>query len=157
VIEEKIQTLLQEKFQEEAFADCFLLEIKAGANKKIEVFLDSDSGITFDKCQKISRFLEEHIDANGWLGDTYTLEVSSPGVSRPLEQWRQYPRNLGRTLEITLQDKSVRSGVLTAVHPDHILLKEEIKTKEGKKTSIERVETAIPFAHIAKAIVKISF
>jgi ribosome maturation factor RimP len=157
VIEEKIQALLQEKFQEEAFADCFLLEIKAGTNKKIEVFLDSDSGITFDKCQKISRFLEEYIDANGWLGDTYTLEVSSPGVSRPLEQWRQYPRNLGRTLEITLQDKSVRSGVLTAVHPDHILLKEEIKTKEGKKTSTERVETAIPFAHIAKAIVKISF
>lgn len=157
MIEEKIQALLQEKFQEEAFADCFLLEIKAGTNKKIEVFLDSDSGITFDKCQKISRFLEEYIDANGWLGDTYTLEVSSPGVSRPLEQWRQYPRNLGRTLEITLQDKSVRNGILTAVHPDHILLKEEIKTKEGKKTSTERVETAIPFAHIAKAIVKISF
>lgn len=157
MIEEKIQSLLQEKFQEEAFADCFLLEIKEGANKKIEVFLDSDSGITFEKCQKISRFLEEHIDANGWLGDTYTLEVSSPGISRPLELWRQYPRNLGRTLEITLQDKSVRNGILTAVHPDHILLKEEIKTKEGKKTSIERVETAIPFAHIAKAIVKISF
>jgi len=157
VIEEKIQALLQEKFQEEAFADCFLLEIKEGANKKVEVFLDSDSGITFEKCQKISRFLEEHIDTNGWLGDTYTLEVSSPGISRPLELWRQYPRNLGRTLEITLQDKSVRNGILTAVHPDHILLKEEIKTKEGKKTSIEHVETAIPFAHIAKAIVKISF
>ncbi|MFM8361950.1 MAG: ribosome maturation factor RimP [Haliscomenobacter sp.] len=157
MIEEKIQALLQEKFQEEAFADCFLLEVKEGINKKIEVFLDSDSGITFEKCQKISRFLEEHIDANGWLGDTYTLEVSSPGISRPLELWRQYPRNLGRTLEITLQDKSVRNGILTAVHPDHILLKEEIKTKEGKKTSIEHVETAIPFAHIAKAIVKISF
>lgn len=157
MINEKIEALLQEKFLEEAFADCFLIEIKAGANNKVEVFIDADSGITFEKCQKISRYLEEHIDAQGWLGAQYTLEVSSPGVSRPLVLWRQYPRNIGRTLEVTLQGDSTRKGVLQAVHPDHIVLVEEVRTKEGKKTKKEIVETVIPFEHIIKTVVKVSF
>lgn len=157
MINEAIERLLKEKFQEEAFADCFLIEVKLGANNKLEVFIDSDSGITFDKCQSISRFLEQHIDENNWLGERYTLEVSSPGISRPMTFQRQYPRNIGRTVEVTLQDGSVRKGTLSAVHPENIVLTEEIKTKEGKKTKKEKVETAIPFSQINKTIVKISF
>ncbi|MFM8450078.1 MAG: ribosome maturation factor RimP [Haliscomenobacter sp.] len=157
MIEEKIEALLQEKFLEPDFSDCFLLEIKASANQKIEVFIDADSGITFEKCQKISRHLEEHIDAQGWLGERYTLEVSSPGVSRPLALWRQYPRNIGRNVEVTLEDKSVRTGTLHAVTPDTVVLQEEVKTKEGKKTKKEIVETVIPFSHIVKTVVKVSF
>ncbi|MBK8654752.1 MAG: ribosome maturation factor [Haliscomenobacter sp.] len=156
-ITEKIDSLLQEKFLEEAFADCFIVEIKLGAGNKLEVFADSDSGMTFEKCQRISRYLEEHIDAGGWLGLHYVLEVSSPGISRPLQFWRQYPRNIGRQIEVTLQDGTKRKGVLQAVHPETIVLSEEISRKEGKKTIKEKVETAIPFGHIEKTFVKVSF
>lgn len=149
--------MLQEKFLEEAFADCFIVEIKLGAGNKLEVFADSDSGMTFEKCQRISRYLEEHIDAGGWLGLHYVLEVSSPGISRPLQFWRQYPRNIGRQIEVTLQDGTKRKGVLQAVHPETIVLSEEISRKEGKKTIKEKVETAIPFGHIEKTFVKVSF
>lgn len=156
-ITEKIESLLQEKFLEEAFADCFIVEIKLGTGNKLEVFADSDSGMTFEKCQKISRYLEEHIDAQGWLGTHYVLEVSSPGISRPLQFWRQYPRNVGRPVEVTLLDGTKRKGVLQAVHTENIVLSEETSRKEGKKTIKEKVETAIPFSHIEKTIVKISF
>ncbi len=157
VINEHIERLLAEKFQEEAFADCFLIEVKSGTNQKLEVFVDSDSGITFEKCQQISRYLEQYIDENNWLGEHYTLEVSSPGVSRPLAQYRQYPRNIGRTVEVTLQNGSLCKGTLSAVSPEHIIVTEEVKTREGKKTKKEKVETVIPFSHIHKTVVKISF
>ena len=89
-LEEKIVELLEEKFKEEEFADCFLIEIKLHKHNKLDIFLDSDTGITFQKCQRISRYLESYIDEGGWLGEKYVIEVSSPGLTRPLKLRRQY-------------------------------------------------------------------
>jgi len=83
-ITERIAQLLEEKYStDEAFADCFNVEIELKPGQKLYVFADSDTGMTFEKCQKLSRFLESHLDTNGWLGDKYLLEVSSPGIGRP--------------------------------------------------------------------------
>ena len=158
MIQAKIEDLLEEKFREDEFADCFLIEIKLQGKKKLEVFVDSDSGITFDKCQQISRFLEPHIEEGQWLDEKYILEVSSPGVSRPLQLHRQYPRNIGRTLEVTVRDEEKpRKGILTAVDGQEIVLEETVTVKQGKKKKKEKKETHIPFDAIEKAIVKISF
>lgn len=129
-----------------------------GANKRLQVFIDSDEGITFDTCRRISRYLEEHIDAQGWLGEKYVLEVSSPGVDRPLIMQRQYPKNIGRKLEVKLQDEEkARKGILRLVDADKIVLEEEKTVKNGKKKKKEKVEVEIPFAQIEQAKVKISF
>ena len=74
-LEEKIVELLEEKFKEEEFTDCFLIDIKLHKHNKLDIFLDSDTGITFRKCQRISRYLESFIDEEGWLGEKYVLEV----------------------------------------------------------------------------------
>ncbi|MGB3084756.1 MAG: hypothetical protein WBB21_08575 [Saprospiraceae bacterium] len=58
---EEIQNLLAKKFEEEGFQDCFLVSIEQN-KKNIQVFLDADSGINFEKCQKISRYLEAIFD-----------------------------------------------------------------------------------------------
>ena len=154
---EKIEALLQEKFQEPEFADCFTVEINLQPGNLLEVFVDSDSGMTFEKCQRISRFLEGHLDTNLWLGAEYTLEVSSPGITRPLKFIRQYGRNLGRTLEVSLKVGESKTGILKEVNPESIVLEQEIKWKEGKKNMKGIVQTVIPFENISKAIVKISF
>ena len=157
-MEEKIADLLEAKFLEPEFASCFLIETKMGANKRLQVFIDSDEGITFDTCRRISRYLEEHIDAQGWLGEKYVLEVSSPGVDRPLIMQRQYPKNIGRKLEVKLQDEEkARKGILRLVDADKIVLEEEKTVKNGKKKKKEKVEVEIPFAQIEQAKVKISF
>lgn len=158
MVEEKIVDLLDVKFQEEEFADCFLIETKMGANNKLQVFIDSDEGINFTTCHKISRYLEEHIDAEGWLGEKYVLEVSSPGVDRPLQVMRQYPKNVGRKMEIKVRDEEkVRKGVLKQVDADKIILEEEHITQQGKKKVKEKLEVEIPFVEIEQAKVKISF
>ena len=157
MIEQKIESLLQEKLKEEEFADCFLIESKLHANNKLEVFIDSDSSITFEKCSKISRFLESHIDENNWLGEKYTLEVSSPGLSRPLLFLRQYQKNIGRKVEVVLKDGNTKDGMLLKVDPEKLHLEEKIRLKEGKKKKTQIVETEIPFTEISKTFIKIAF
>jgi ribosome maturation factor RimP len=157
MVEEKIYDLLEAKFAEPEYADCFLIELNLHAGKRLEVIIDADAGVSFDQCTRISRYLESWLDENAWLGDDYTLEVSSPGVSRPLKLWRQYPRNVGRTLEITLKDGHQHSGKLLAIHEGHLDLEETLRRKEGKKNITETVVRNIAPDAIEKAIVKISF
>ena len=155
---ERIQLLLEEKFvTDEAFADCFIIEIELKPGNNLNVFLDSDSGMTFEKCQKLSRFLEGPIDENGWLGDKYVLEVSSPGIGRPFKFQRQYPKNVGRTLVVTQTDKTQLTGVLKSVDDVQIVLAHKVIEMDGKKKKEVPVETAIPFANIEKAVVKPAF
>lgn len=156
MIEKKIAELLEEKFKEEDFIDCFLVETRAGKNQHIEVFVDSDGELTLAKCQKISRYLESHIDEKGWLGAKYRLEVSSPGIGRPLKFYRQYPKNIGRKVEVTTEE-GVKKGKLVAVTEEQITLEDIVTRKQGKKKIKETVQTEIPFVQIKKTIIKISF
>ncbi len=157
MIEEKIEQLLLEKFGEESYQDCFLVEINFSPARKLDIFIDSDSGITFEKCQRISRYLEHHIDEAGWLGEEYTIEVSSPGVSRPLKFLRQYRKNIGRKLDVFTGEEVPSTGVLREVADENITLEEIVTVKEGKKNVKLTVQTVIPFDTIKKAIVKVSF
>lgn len=157
MIEQQIESLLATKFEEEEFQDCFLIEVNHHPSNKLDVFIDSDSGVTFEKCQKISRYLEAILDEQGWIGEKYVLEVSSPGISRPLRLWRQYKKNTGRTLEVTLKDGTKKEGLLSEVQEDLILLEETVIELEGKKKIKKQVLTPVAFDNIKKTIVKISF
>ena len=156
-MEGKINDLLDIKFAEEEFADCFLVELKLHANNKLEVFIDSDTGITFDRCRRISRYLEAYLDENVWQGQKYTLDVSSPGVTRPLKFQRQYPKHIGRKLKVKLQEGEDLEGLLKEVHPDHITLEQKIVEKEGKKKKHLKIDKEVPFSEIEGALVQISF
>ncbi len=156
-MEERINDILDQLFATEEYSDCFLVDVKQSGNK-VEVFVDSDDQIDFEKCRSISRHLEqEYLDAEKPLGDSYTLDVSSPGVGRPLKFYRQYPKNVGRNLEVTTTEGDVYTGKLLIVEPNRIVLEAKIRRKEGKrkKTVVEEIEIA--FDAIKKSIVKISF
>ena len=132
-ITERIAQLLEEKYAtDEAFADCFTVDIELKPGQKLYVFADSDSGMTFEKCQKLSRFLESHLDTNGWLGDHYLLEVSSPGIGRPFKFLRQYRNNLSRTVEVTLKDKTRQIGLLKAADDTQIVLLQKVVERVDK-------------------------
>lgn len=156
MIAEKVKALLSEKFSEKAFSDCFLIGINH-SNKKLEVFIDSDTGVTFETCKQVSRFLEHYIDEEGWLGEKYVLEVSSPGVDRPLLLRRQYPKHLGRKLEVTTEAGKAHVGTLEEIGEDHITIEEKVRIKQGKRKKTELIRTEIPFDQIKKAIVKVTF
>ena len=159
MIEQKIEKLLIEKFKDELFADCFLVEVKLHANYKLEVFVDSDSGLTLAKCQKISRYLEKYIDEDQWLGERYVIEVSSPGIRRPLTLLRQYKKNVGRKIKIIfIEDgRKKQEGKLVDANEIACFIEEKVVIKNGKKKIRTTEITEIPYDAIKKAVIKPAF
>lgn len=121
-----ISQLLVEKFIEEDFSDCYLVELSTNNSNKIDVYVDSDSGMTVGKCAKISRYLERFLDEKIFIDTKYTLEVSSPGIDRPLIP-RQYFKNIGRNIEIINDNNEIINGILESVDENGIVLVEKIK------------------------------
>lgn len=152
-MEVQIRRWLEEIFTTEGFEDCMLIDLVFSGEKKVEVFLDADSGLTFKKCQRISRLLEAHIDEANLLGEKYVLEVSSPGAKRPMKFLRQFPKHIGRELKVKLKDGTVMIGKLSNVENSNIIL--EIIKKEKKKKEIKQVTVA--FEEIESAIVTFKF
>ncbi len=157
-MEDRIEQLLLEKFQDVGFQDLYIVEIAFNpTNKKLEVFLDSDSVLTIGQCARLNRYLQNHIDENNWLGEKYVLDVSSPGITKPLKMVRQYYKNIGRGVTVTLNDDSKEKGNLIAVTEDEITLKQVITIKQGKKKRKETIEKTIVFNDIKKTLVDIKF
>ena len=152
----KIEKLLEEKFQEPEFSDCFLVDYKFNAGKKLEIYIDSDANITFEKCRKISRYLEAYLDEEEQLSEHYVLEVSSPGLDRPLKFVRQYVKNIGRKLKVETEGGK-KSGRLIAANESEIVLEMDVVEKVGKKKVKKKVEEKIAINHIIKAKVKAEF
>ena len=140
MIERLLSEALKEKFLEEEMADCYLVEIVTKKNDKVEVYIDSDGSLPIKKCQKVSRFLEKKIEENNWLGEKYTLEVSSPGVGRPLKLKRQYVKNVGRRIKITNEEDEVTEGKLINVEED--LIKVEEGNGKIKEFQMQQIKTA---------------
>ncbi|MEE9373763.1 MAG: ribosome maturation factor [Saprospiraceae bacterium] len=135
-----VESLLTEKFAEEEFHDCFLVDVEySNVSNKLQVFIDSDSDFGFTKCRRISRHLENYIDENDVLGTKYTLEVSSPGLSRPLKYVRQYVKNKGRMLKVTLEDDGKLEGKIEDVDNNRIVL--EIKNIK-RSINFETIKSA---------------
>jgi len=154
----KIQSLLEKKFKEEGFKDCFLVDIKLQeSNNKLEVFVDSDTGINYVKCQKLSRYLEQYIDEGKWLGEKYILEVSSPGLTRPLKFNRQYKKNIGRKVLVKLKSGEKQEGELKEVSETNIVIEQKVKVKEGKKKVTKVLTIPILFDDIKETKIKITF
>lgn len=157
-VEATIRALLEEKFGTPDFADCFVVDIVySPERKKLEVFVDSDTGILLDQCGSINRYLQGHLDETGVLGEKYVLDVSSPGVGAPLRLLRQYHKNIGRLLEVSLENGKKEKGVLLSASNEAIRIAQQTKEKVGKKKVANNTVLEIPFEYIDKAAVKIQF
>ena len=134
--------------------DVFLVEVKLIPGNNIKVFLDADNGITIEKCIKINRALYNQIEESELFpNNDFSLEVSSPGVEEPLKLHRQYKKNIGRTVEITLNDETKKEGKLTTVNDDEVIIEE--KTGQGKKAVL--TTTNILFNQVKHTKVLVTF
>lgn len=129
------------------------LEEKAGKTRVL-ILIDADQGVTIEACAKVSRAVSEELEAKEMIGEAYVLEVSSPGLDFPLSSRRQYQKNIGRELKLTLASGTDVSGKLLEVDSEKVKLMVKRKEK-GKKATEE--ELLVPFAEIKKSIVQVSF
>lgn len=141
MIEKLLSEVLEQRFREEDLNDCFLVDVVAKKNDRIEVYIESDATLTIDTCKKVSRYLEKQIEEHKWLGEKYTLDVSSPGVDNPLKLVRQYKKNVGRTIRIEDNDDVVIEGKL--VYADDTKISVEPDKKPIEDRLIENIKKAI--------------
>jgi ribosome maturation factor RimP len=129
-VEGMVQSLL------EGQTEHFLVDVRVKPTNNIRVYIDGDQGISIEKCVQINRGLYKKLEEGGFFpnGD-FSLEVSSPGLDEPLKLHRQYKKNVGRLLEVLLQDGSKTEGRLLDVAEDGIIV-EETRGKNKKKEVI---------------------
>ena len=151
-VKHKLDVLIRSAFDEGRCGEHFLVDLEISPSGQVSAFVDGDEGLSLDDCVKISRTLQAILDAEPDVAEQYALEVSSPGVSRPLKLIRQYPKHVGRTLRLELADGRKLEGVLTAVGPDMLALDIPGKTK---KAPAERLE--VPFDTVTGAFVVVKF
>lgn len=111
---------------------------RAGRRLILRVFVDKEGGIALDDCQKLSRELGAALDLEDLIPQAYTLEVSSPGVDRPLRTTRDFLRNRGRTLRLGLSEplagKKAVSGKLLGADDEKL----ELELAGGAKAEVKR-------------------
>lgn len=115
----------------------------------LRILADTDKGITIDECEELNNFLSIELDKGDVIQDHYTLEVSSPGLDRPLKTDRDFERVMGKNLEITtyerIDDKKVHEGCLAGMDKENVVIE------------AAGISTVIPRKRIALARLKIEF
>ena len=153
----KITSLVTDTFEDESL---FIVDINVSGSeegmKKILILVDSDSSIRIDQCASISRQVSNQIEELDLISTAFIIEVSSPGLDRPITLLRQYQKNVGEKVEITLNDGKVKVGKIESINPDVLQLAEEVPNKANKK-KIDIVSVQIPFEDIKKTIKVVSF
>jgi ribosome maturation factor RimP len=150
---DRVSGLVNEKIEG---TDMFVVQVSVRPGNAIEVLLERDSGLTAEDCKSVSRHIESMLDRET---EDFSLEVSSPGVGKPLLVLRQYYKNVGRTVKVESTDGRKWEAKMAAANEQGIQLtysvKEEIPGKKGKKL-VEKEET-LAYSDIKETKVIISF
>jgi ribosome maturation factor RimP len=134
----------------------FVVDLSISSGNHIVVLIDSDEGITIDRCVKVSKAIEESLDREA---EDFDLEVSSAGLSSPLKVFRQYQKNIGRELDIILTSgEKFRGKLLEATEAGINLEVLEMVKQDGKKRREPVVKQMdLVYDDIKSAIIVISF
>ena len=151
---EKIKNLVNDAIAQNQ--ELFITELKFLSDNKIFVEVDGDHGIPLKECIRISRAVEHNLDREE---EDFSLEVTSPDVSNPLKNKRQYKKNINRILKVKLQDNSTIEGVLVNVAENEIELEWKVRERKpiGKGKITVAKKATIPYLNILEAKVKIIF
>jgi ribosome maturation factor RimP len=135
-LKQKITDLLIPKLES---LDSFLVDIKLiNGGSKIEVYIDNDAGIQIKTCEEVSRYIEVYLDNDKEVPEKYVLDVSSPGMENPFKVKRQYIKNIGKTVEVLLNDGTKVEGILTQFTDEDMVLQiHHTPPKKGMKPTIE--------------------
>lgn len=129
-----------------AGTDLFLIEVKVRGHtgsRVLEIYIDSDGLLSVDRLAEVNRDVGFLLETEQVVDGKYLLNVSSPGVDRPLALPRQYRKNIGRRLEVKVrrdEEMHTMTGTLVAAGDDALEL--ETESKETQRIPYQEVEQA---------------
>ncbi|MCI5602870.1 MAG: ribosome maturation factor RimP [Lachnospiraceae bacterium] len=147
--ESKTEELVTPLIEQNNFELVDVEYVKEGSNWYLRVYIDKPGGINVDDCELISRALSDKLDEEDFIDDAYILEVSSPGLGRPLKKDKDFERSLGEDVEIKLYrmkdgTKDYR-GFLKSYNKEEIVIEDNDEEITFKRSEIALVRLALDF------------
>lgn len=123
--------------------------VKEGRTWYLRAYIDKPGGITVNDCEAVAREMNEILDAEDFISDSYIFEVSSPGLGRPLKKEKDYVRNIGKDVEIRTYRSINRCkdfcGVLKAYDANTVTIETDGEEMVFEKSDIALIRQAIDF------------
>lgn len=117
--------------------------VKEGGTWYLRAYIDKEGGITVNDCEAVAREMNEILDREDFVEDSYVFEVSSSGLGRPLKKEKDYIRSMGREVEIRTYRAINREkefyGILSAYDENTVT----IKTEDGTEMTFEKSDIAL--------------
>ena len=141
--EKRVEAYLMPVMEKNQFELVDVEYVKEAGTWYLRAYIDKEGGFTVDDCELVSRQLGEWLDREDFIDDSYILEVSSPGLGRPLKKEKDFKRSLGEQVEVRLYRAVDRqkefTGALAAYDEDTVTLRFE----DGTETSCEKKDIAL--------------
>ena len=148
--EQKTEEILTPIVDEYGFELVDVEYVKEGGNWYLRAYIDKPGGISIDDCEVVSRRLSDILDEKDFIDDSYIMEVSSPGLGRPLKKEKDFKRSLGEEVEIRtyrMIDKQKEfTGILKAYDENTVTIALDDETnKTFEKGDIALIRLAFDF------------
>lgn len=141
--EKRTEELLMPIIEAHGFEIVDVEFVKEGGNRFLRAYIDKPDGITVDDCEIVSRALGSRLDEEDFIEESYILEVSSPGLGRPLKKEKDFIRNMGELIELhtfrPVDRQKEFCGVLKAYDKETVTIEEE----DGTERVFERSMLAL--------------
>lgn len=141
--EQRAEKLITPIVEEQGFELVDIEYVKEGGTWYLRSYIDKEGGITVDDCEVVSRAFNEKLDAEDFIEDAYIMEVSSPGLGRPLKKEKDFKRSIGKDIEIRTYRAINRQkefyGVLKSYDDDSVTLTME----DDSEQVFERADIAL--------------
>lgn len=121
--------------------------VKEAGTWYLRAYIDKEGGIAVDDCEVISRILSDWLDQTDFIEESYILEVSSPGLGRPLKKERDFERSLGEEVEIRLYKALNKQKEFTGI----------LKAYDKETVTIETAEGELVFERPDIALIRLAF
>ena len=149
VYEQKAEALLLPIIEANNFELVDVEYVKEGSNWYLRAYIDKEGGISVDDCEVISRAFSDKLDEEDFIDDAYIMEVSSPGLGRPLKKEKDYKRSMGKELEIRTyrainREKEVY-GILKFYDENSVTIENEDGEQTFQKSDIALIRLAFDF------------
>ena len=124
--------------------------VKEAGTWYLRLYIDKDGGITIDDCETVSRLFSDKLDEEDFIDDAYIMEVSSPGLGRPLKKEKDFKRSIGKEVEIRtyrpIDKQKEFFGVLTAYDESHVTITlDDQETRVFERAGIALIRLAFDF------------
>ena len=116
-------------------------------NILLEIYIDNEISISVEDCAKVSKSISEVLESKNLIESKYRLNISSPGIDRPLIYIQQYKKNIGRSFELILKNGTSKKfkGDLKDVRNDNLVFEIENNIKEINMSNIKSAKVLIRF------------